>query len=141
MSDLCQAHRLMYSVAMAKTDYRLKANRREAPQRVTVQPHHLWWIRGMLMERLRRNVTFKEIASLTGMRYRWITNLADGSHSGGIKTVQALLRLREHGLMIHLDDFRQVDPPESRLTIPAPPRTYSQHVRRKPYSKNPRPGA
>lgn len=123
---------------MAKIDYRLKANRRtRAPQQIYVRRHHIFWIQGMLIQRLRRPVSWREIAALTGLTPRWIANLVHDRRNGGIKTAQRLLKLREYGLMIHLEDFSQPDPPPVIPTIPEYPQTLRWSPRRKPVESDP----
>lgn len=88
--------------------YRVRpSNKRKV--RLAVTRETMWWIRGLLIARLRRHVTWQEICDWTGISFVYMQHITRRGVRGGVKTVNALLKLREMGLMIHLSDF-EVDP-------------------------------
>ena len=99
--------------------------------KVGVRVHHLWWIRGLLMAREQRDVSWGEIAQLTGIPIRTMRHLLDG-YVGGATTINRLLTLRQYGLMIHLSDFETVAPRPSPYPIPEVERISLRSSHRKP---------
>lgn len=100
-------------------DYRLRKNRKTSePRTAGVRLHHLWWIRGLLIVREQRDVSWGEIAQLTGIPIRTMRHLLDGEFVGGPLTIKRLLTLRDYGLMIHLSDFESPEPVPAPKPIP-----------------------
>lgn len=71
-----------------------------------VQPHHIWWVLGLLIARERRPMTLGDLAQLIGISRRGLNYIIEGKYTGGVQTLNAFLSLREtKGLMIHRSDF------------------------------------
>lgn len=87
---------------------------------LSIGADHLHWLHGLMMVKHRRFVTWKEICRLTGVSPWTIRNIVSGYARGGKLTINRLMKLRDHGLMIHLSDF-QVQPPPP--PPPPPPST------------------
>lgn len=74
-------------------------------RRLGVTTSHLYWIKGLLMVRYRRDVHWADLIALTGLTPRAIRHISCGDRIGGKRTLNKLMTLREHGFMIHLSDF------------------------------------
>lgn len=86
---------------------------------IRVTGQHIYWVYGLLVARLRRDVTWNEFSQLTGISPRQVRYVRFNEVPGGIRTARKLLRLRSLGLMIHLSDF--LASPETELqNLPCP---------------------
>lgn len=101
---------------------------------IRVTGQHVYWVYGLLVARLRRDVSWQEFSELTGISDRQVRYMRFNEHPGGMRTAKKLLTLRNHGLMIHLSDFLATPETElHRLPIPGQRRRksapdYSQSV-------------
>lgn len=92
-------------------------NLRAESIRVTGQ--HIYWVYGLLVARLRRNVTWEEFSQMTGISARQVRYMRFNEHPGGMRTAKKLLTLRNVGVMIHLSDFLATPETEPhRLPVP-----------------------
>jgi hypothetical protein len=78
-----------------------------------VQGHHVYWVRGLLMARERREISCAELARMIGLTKRGLNYIVQGRYTGGPRTLNAFLSLREKGLMIHRSDFEIPPSPKS----------------------------
>ncbi len=78
-----------------------------ATRRVMITGDVLHEIRGKLIQKKKRNVTWMEICKFTGISRQTLLNIRNGKMRGSPKTLERLLRLREWGIMIEASDFIQ----------------------------------
>lgn len=89
------------------------------PERVRVTGQHIYWVYGLLVARLRREVSWNEFSDLTGISLRQVRYMRFNEVEGRIRTARKLLSLRRLGLMLHLSDFLAT--PENELhVLPCP---------------------
>jgi hypothetical protein len=81
------------------------------PKKVNVTPEHVYWLRGMLMARLRRDITMGEFADILGISHRQLRYLVSGGRAAGPRTFSGVFSLREYGIMVHMSDFEIVEDP------------------------------
>lgn len=77
---------------------------------------HLYWLRGMLMAKYRRCISWNEISKWTGIPRNFLDHISRRGIIGREPTVKRLMKLRDQGLMIHLSDFEVQSTPESEQT-------------------------
>jgi len=75
------------------------------PKNFAVTPEQLYWLRGMLMAKLRKNITVLEFADYLGISRRQMWYLFSGGRKPGKRTFDGILGLRKYGIMIHMSDF------------------------------------
>lgn len=73
--------------------------------RYVISAEILHYLRGALIMQERRNINWKEFAEIVGLSHWYIGELRGGRMSGGRKSVNRLLALRNRGIMIHPSDF------------------------------------
>lgn len=81
------------------------------PKKMSVRRHHLYWIKGLLIAHFRHPINNKDISRLTGIPYYALQRMIKGQQNGGMLTINRLMTLRDYGIMIHLEDFQQLEPP------------------------------
>lgn len=80
-------------------------------RQVRCRAHHLHWVRGLLIAKLRRDIKWIEMAKIIGCTPRWIDYIIHQGKMGGRTFVTKLIRMaREHDVIIHLSDFYDDDP-------------------------------
>ena len=79
------------------------------PKKVNVTAEQIYWLRGMLMARLRRDITMGEFASIIGISRRQLQYLCSGGREAGPRTFGGVFGLREYGIMVHMSDFEIVE--------------------------------
>lgn len=92
-------------------------NIRSESIRVTGQ--HIYWVYGLLVARLRREVSWNEFSEMTGISLRQVRYMRFNEHPGGMRSAKGLMKLRDLGLMIHLSDF-QATPETEPHRLPCP---------------------
>lgn len=112
-----------YFVGMRRTRSRLnivreKKIRRETiasrkPRRIAVTKEHFFWLLGLLIAKKRRRVDWKEFGRMIGVTSHSVAHYVSRGRIGGPIMANRLMRLREHGIMIHLEDFYLPDEPPS----------------------------
>lgn len=88
---------------------------------IRVTGQHIYWVYGLLIAKLRREVTWGEFAVMTGISPRHLRHMRFNEFVGSAKMAQRLLVLREQGLMIHLSDFLAT-PETEQQNLPLPHR-------------------
>lgn len=79
-------------------------------KRVVCRAHHIHWIRGLLIAKERRDITWREFHEIFGFSERYAKYLRHGQRFGGRETVRKLIQgARERGIIIHLSDFYDDD--------------------------------
>ena len=78
-----------------------------ATRRVMITGDVLHEIRGKLIQKKKRNVTWTEICEFTGIGRQTLLDIRNGKRRGTPRTLEGLLRLREWGIMIEASDFIQ----------------------------------
>lgn len=104
----------------------MKLDSRKPIRRVHVHAHHVHWVRGLLIARLRRDIKWKEFYALTNTDERYMQYIKIGTQVGGRQVASRLINsAREHGVVIHLSDFFDDDPNPvlPRMTRPLKRRT------------------
>ena len=69
----------------------------------------LYWLRGTLMAKLRKEVTWIDFCRYIGISRRHLLWIRTGERRPGKKLFSGILGLREYGVMVHMSDF-EVDP-------------------------------
>jgi transcriptional regulator with XRE-family HTH domain len=78
-----------------------------ATRRVMITGDVLHEIRGKLIQKKKRNVTWIEICEFTGIGKQTLLDIRNGKLRGSPRTLERLLKLREWGIMIEASDFIQ----------------------------------
>ena len=65
-----------------------------------ITPERLYELRGRLMAREKRNITWAEFGRMTGVPYQTIKDLLSKRRGGSLMTIDRLLTIRQYGIMI-----------------------------------------
>lgn len=78
---------------------------------MAVTKEHFCWLLGLLTAKERRHIQWHEFARVVGISNRSIRHyVADGRIGRKAIANKLVMRFRERGIMIHLEDFYQNDP-------------------------------
>lgn len=110
---------------------------RKPKVRYRVRGHHLHWIRGALMMKWRRDVPPQEFCDILGITPRLYQYILRGERSGGKKTLNGILALREYDLIFHLRDFAEEVPIREVRQTSSPSQSRRPHHRAGDYPDPP----
>lgn len=78
---------------------------------VYCMPEHLHWVRGQLMAKLRRDITWTEFGRMMDIKPRIMEYLKHNKRPGGRTIVRKLIEgARKYDVILHLSDFYLDDP-------------------------------
>jgi len=83
----------------------MRKKRPAVPKNFAVTPEQLYWLRGMLMAKLRKDVKWTDFAKYLGVGRRQVMYLLAGQRRPGKRTFDGILGLRKYGVMVHMSDF------------------------------------
>lgn len=102
--------------AWRQREHPAKRNPPKVKKKLRVDKTHLWWALALVSAQERRPVHWEEFSQITGLSRRAIRHIMAGDYIGGTKIINALMTLRDRGVMIHLSDFEVPSTPESSQT-------------------------
>jgi len=76
-----------------------------APKKFVVTEGDLCWLRGSLMAKLRKDITWVDFYGYLGVSQRTANYIKTGQRGAGEKTFRGIMGLREYGIMVHMSDF------------------------------------
>ena len=80
------------------------------PKQFELTPEHIHHLRGLLIAKERRDITWSEFANVLGIARRQLIYLMAGERRPGRKTFDGIMDLRDRGVMVHMSDFEVKTP-------------------------------